>query len=668
MNNIRSKFYILFLDDEENSVKYFSKLFGQFFKVIATTDPNEILRIIDEKPEEIAVVVTDQKMPTASGVDLLATIKEKNRNIVRVLTTAYASLEDNIEAINKSNVFAYLTKPWDVELTKSILTKALEEFEIRQNYISLSGSIAHEMRNPLSNVRQSTKLVKEKLTAAHEQEKFCGSGSEKITPLSKQDFQDIISSLDLADKSAKRGSAIIDIILNNISGKSTTSNNLHIVLATAIIKKAIDEYAFKDNEKMKIVINAKEENDFKIRCNENSLIYVFFNLLKNSLYYASSTPELHITIRIEAGADQFNRIYFRDNGPGIPTNKLDGIFGAFSTSGKKDGTGLGLAFCKRSMQAINGDILCNSEEGKFTEFVLEFPKVENKIHQNEFENKVLIVDDHETNLIATKSLLEKSLYDTKCDKAMNGQEALNLIKNNRYDVILMDIEMPEIDGILVTKEIRKFNNSTPVLAYSSKSLDLVIKDLEASGFNGYISKSSSPTILLKMVSKWGIIKLKDEVKEENNHESLKKKKVLIADDEESNLIITAKYLSRYQVEIDKARNGLEAIDLIKKNNYDLVLMDIEMPKMNGIEAVEEIRKFQKNNNSDHTPIIAITGDNHKLQIYKILSAGFDDYFIKGNDYDDLSKLLEFWSSLSNDKSNVFTSLPHNLKDLSSKSC
>ncbi|MBU6338371.1 MAG: response regulator [Rickettsiales bacterium] len=668
MDNIRSKFYILFLDDEENSVKYFDKLFGQFFKVIATSDPSEILRIIDEKPEEIAVVVTDQKMPTASGVDLLALVKEKNRNIVRILTTAYASLENNIEAINKGNVFAYLTKPWDFENTKAILTKALEEFEIRQNYISLSGSIAHEMRNPLSNVRQSTKLVKERLSAAHQQERFCNGAAEKITPLTKQDFQDIISSLDLADRSATRGNAIIDIILNNISGKSAIVGNLHVVPATTIIKKVIDEYAFKDNEKAKITVNAEREHDFKIRCNENSLIYVFFNLLKNSLYYASSTPDLHIIIRIEDGKDQFNRIYFRDNGPGIPASKLDGIFGAFSTSGKKGGTGLGLTFCKRSMRSINGDILCNSEEGKFTEFVLEFPKVTNETYQNESENKILIVDDQETNLMVTKSFLEKSLYATRCDKATNCNEALDLIKNNRYNVILMDIEMPEIDGILTTKEIRKFNNGTPVLAYSSKNLDLVISDLKTSGFNGYVSKSSSPAILLKMVSKWGMVKLKDEVKEARNQEYLRKKRVLIADDEESNLIITAKYLSKYQVEIDKARDGSEAIGLIKKNNYDLILMDIEMPKMDGIEAVEEIRKFQKNNNSSRTPVIAITGDNHKLQIYKILSAGFDDYFIKGNDYDDLYRILEFWSSMASDRSNVFISLPGNLKEISSKSC
>jgi two-component system CAI-1 autoinducer sensor kinase/phosphatase CqsS len=652
---LRSKFYILFLDDEENAVKYFNKLFGQFFKVIATTKPDEILKIIDEKPEEIAVVVTDQKMPTASGVDLLAIIKEKNRNIVRILTTAYASLENNIEAINKGNVFAYLTKPWDIELTKSVLNKALEEFEIRQNYISLSGSIAHEMRNPLSNVRQSAKLVREKLSAAHEKEKFCGSGEEKITPLSKQDFQEIISSLDIADNSAKRGNAIIDIILNNISGKSQKSANLDSISSNEIVKKAINEYSFKDNEKSKITLNVEIENDFDIRCDENSLVYVFFNLLKNSLYYASSDLNFNILIRTENGKDQFNRIYFRDNGPGIAQNKVESIFGAFVTSGKKDGTGLGLSFCKRSMKAINGDILCNSEEGKFTEFVLEFPKITANNHQNEPKNKILIVDDQETNLMVTKSFLENNLHDIKCDTTTKGENAINLIKNNKYNVILMDIEMPEINGIFLTKEVRKFNKNTPIFAYSVKSLDLIINDLEISGFNGYISKSSSPTILLKMIAKWGMIN----VKEGKNNEFSIKKKILIADDEEINLLVTAKYLSRYQVEIDKARNGLEVIELIKKNNYDLVLMDIEMPKMNGIEAIEEIRKLEKNANAARTPIIAVTGDNNELQIYKLLSSGFDDYFIKGNDYDELSKILDFWSNIFDDKNNIFISLNAN---------
>lgn len=658
----RSKYYILFIDDEEKSVKYFQKLFGQYFNVVATTDPQEVLKIIDSRSNEIAVVVSDQKMPNASGVDLLTSIKEKNCNIVRILTTAYASLENNIEAINKSNVFAYLSKPWNIEEAISIFSRALEEFEAKQNYLGLSGSIAHEMRNPLSNVRQSTKFVKERLTTAHLNERYCGKDEEKVTPLTKQDFQEIVTYVDMADTSAKRGNAIIDIILNNINGKGIDANTFTDILVSSFIKQVITEYTFKDGEKERVTFDIKVEQDFTFRGEETSAIYIFFNLLKNSLYYLSSYPNLNIDIRLEIGTDNFNRIYIKDNGPGIPKNKLNGLFEAFATSGKREGTGLGLSFCRRSMRGFGGDILCNSEEGQFTEFVLEFPKISTAVSEKTAINRILLVDDQETNLLLLKTLLEKKLHSISCDKAMDGEEAVKMVKNNRYNIILMDIEMPKMNGIIAVKEIRKFNQDTPIIACSSKDLESVIEDLKNSGFNGYVAKTSSHSVLLKMVSKWGVLKLIEAVSEKNYiTDSLRKKKVLLADDEESNLLITAKYLISHQADVDKARDGIEALEKAKSNNYDLILMDIQMPNIDGIVAIEEIRRFQQENGLKRNPIIAITGDNGAKQIHKILNAGFDDYFIKGNDYDDLSNIMAFWSNLKDDPKDISVSIPTSLK-------
>lgn len=653
MDYSNQKYYILFLDDEEKSVKYFQKLFGCYFKIIATTNPNEALQTINQRSEEIAVFVSDQRMPNFSGVDLLATIKEKNNNIITVLTTAYASLENNIAAINKGNVFAYLTKPWNVEEVKLLLEKALNEFEAKQNYLSLSGSIAHEMRNPLNNVRQSSRIIKEKLSSAHMNEKICGFGQEKITPLLKQDFHEIISSLDFVENTVERGNAIIDIILNNISGKSLISSNLVDISVFDILKKVVNEYAFKDNEKDKLILETDNSVDFTIRCDENSLIYVFFNLIKNSLYYLKINPQLNIKIRTEKGSDQFNRIYFYDNGPGIPQDKLKNLFGAFSTSGKKEGTGLGLTFCKRVMEDLGGKISCNSEEGKFTEFTLEFPNLTQKEQNEFFSNKILLLDNDEVNLLTVKSLLEKKLHSTKCDIINNSNQAINLIKSNNYSVILTDIEMPEINGIEFAKEIRKFDNSTPILAYSSKNLLFMVDDLKYAGFNGYISKNSSRELLIKIVSNWSLTKIVNNLVEKKSQHLFHQKKILIADDEESNLILMTKYLSRYKAKIEHASNGFEVLDLVKKNEYDLILMDIQMPELNGLETIQEIKRLQQNNNLHCAVIIAFTGDNSKAKIHKILNAGFDDYFIKGNSYDELSEIIEFWGEVTTEKNKSF---------------
>ncbi|MDA7704893.1 HAMP domain-containing histidine kinase, partial [Rickettsiales bacterium] len=130
------------------------------------------------------------------------------------------------------------------------------------------------------------------------------------------------------------------------------------------VKKAIKQYSYKNQEE-KNLINLDLEDDFIFRGDENMMIFVIFNLLKNSLYYKSK-----IKIRTEAKPDG-NYLYFKDYGPGIEKDKLALIFESFFTSGKKDGTGLGLPFCKRIMTAFEGDIICRSEIGKWTEFQLK---------------------------------------------------------------------------------------------------------------------------------------------------------------------------------------------------------------------------------------------------------------------------------------------------------
>jgi len=639
----KSLFSILFLDDEEQSVKYFKKVFGQHFNVIATTNPDEIWKIMSDRSGEIAVVISDQRMPKASGVDILTEIRERNYNIIRILTTAYSNLEDNIEAINKSNVFAYLSKPWNFEEVCAILHRALNEFETRQNYLSLSGSIAHEMRNPLNNIRQSTTLAKEKLLSAYSAEKF-EEVQKKIISLTEQDFNEVVTSLDIACSSAKRGDVIINVILDSIRQKPVDVRSFKNVPAFDFLNSMMAEYSFKPTEKERVTIKASAKQDFTINCNEILLSYVFFNLLKNSLYYIKNFPNLAIEIKTEIGKDGFNRIYFRDSGPGIPPHKIENIFEAFSTSGKEDGTGLGLAFCRRTMKNMNGNISCNSEEGKFTEFVLSFPKAAKK-YSKETSNRILLVDDQKTVLLINKKLLEKHLKLVRCDLAENGAEAIEQAKQNDYDLILMDIEMPMIDGITAIRKIREFDRQTPIVIHSTQPFEFITSALEKAEFDDYVEKQNRPNLLIKSVSKWSMIGLsKSLIKQDLVEEVLRDKNILLADDEEVNLILTSKYLKKYQAKVDEVKDGEDALDMIKKNKYDLILMDIEMPGVDGITATKKIREMERINKTNRVPMIAITGENTKEKIYEVLSAGFDDYFIKGGDYKELSETIAFWSS------------------------
>jgi len=202
---------------------------------------------------------------------------------------------------------------------------------------SLAGSIAHETRNPLAAIQGCCELVKDNLNQA-------------------------IELIDLMAVSSNRGLAIISVILQNIRDEEIDKSKFTNLSIANVVNSAIREFAF-ENEEEKNLVSANLESDFEFCGDETLMIFVLFNLLKNSLHYKA---------KINIWLDDKKRLYFKDNGVGIPADKLESIFDSFFTSNKKGGTGLGLPFCKRVMKAFGGDISCKSKEGKFTEFVLNF--------------------------------------------------------------------------------------------------------------------------------------------------------------------------------------------------------------------------------------------------------------------------------------------------------
>ena len=209
---------------------------------------------------------------------------------------------------------------------------------INQNLKNLAGSIAHETRNPLAAIKSCCEVVNNNLNEAKE-------------------FIDLIAT------SSNRGLVIINMILQNIRDEEIDKSAFTNLSIASIIESAIKEFAF-ESEEQKELINVDLENDFIFKGEETLMIFVLFNLLKNSLYYKA---------KINIWLDANNKcLYFKDNGVGIPADKLESIFESFFTSGKKDGTGLGLPFCKRVMTAFYGDISCKSKEDEGVEFCLKF--------------------------------------------------------------------------------------------------------------------------------------------------------------------------------------------------------------------------------------------------------------------------------------------------------
>ena len=192
----------------------------------------------------------------------------------------------------------------------------------------------------------------------------------------------------------------------------------------------MEEYGFYTEEEGRRV-SIRIETDFLIKAEETLVIYVLFNLIKNAIFYLKAHPDLTITIisKIENGK---NIIVVHDTGPGIPADKAKCIFDNFFTFGKKNGTGLGLSFCARTMKSFNGAIECQSELGKYTNFILSFPNIseeekdsfENKLLRRREVKKILVVDDDQVSLMLSQSILEKSIESVSCDLALDGKSAV----------------------------------------------------------------------------------------------------------------------------------------------------------------------------------------------------------------------------------------------------
>jgi len=214
-----------------------------------------------------------------------------------------------------------------------------------QELKSLAFSIAHEVKNPLSAIKTCCQMISDNM-------------------------KENIELLDLIFSVSNRGLLMTDIILQNIRDGQINKDNFINLSMSHTINKAIKEYSF-DSAEENFLITLNLDNDFTFKGDENLMIFVLFNLLKNSLYHKAK-------INVSLARDHsFNYLHFKDTGIGIEKNKLELIFESFMTSNKKNGTGLGLSFCKRVMIAFNGKINCNSELGKYTEFVLSFPKIKN---------------------------------------------------------------------------------------------------------------------------------------------------------------------------------------------------------------------------------------------------------------------------------------------------
>jgi PAS domain S-box-containing protein len=386
----------------------------------------------------------------------------------------------------------------------------------------------------------------------------------------------------------------------------------------------------------------------KVLGDSNRLKQVLNNLINNSIKFTDS-GEINITAKKLSESDDTVTIQFEiaDTGIGISKEDQVKIFDAFmqadtSTTRKYGGTGLGLAICKQIIGLMNGVICLDSEPEKGTKISFTAQFLKDNCENNEifdtketFENtSILLVDDNNTNLNILCYYLNESLCEVHLTNS--SVQALSLLKNqNNINIVIINQQMPEMNGYELASAIKTDPSINHIPLILLTSLDHLgdVQLSKTAGFSGYLIKPVCRDNLLKCIKMVLDTKSIDEDSETlitgqvSKEENLKDKiKILLAEDNKINQNVVTDMLNSMGYSCDIAVNGKDALNAYQENEYDLILMDCQMPIMDGYEATRNIRLLE--NGKKHVPIIAITAHVLEDARNKCLEAGMDDYISK----------------------------------------
>ncbi len=387
---------------------------------------------------------------------------------------------------------------------------------------------------------------------------------------------------------------------------------------------------------------------------------ILVNLLNNAVKFTES-GEVIVTAEAEGDDEDYPCIHFsvKDTGIGIPAEKVSRLFKPFSQvdssiTRQYGGTGLGLVICKQLVEIMQGQIWVESEVGVGTTFhftiqakalsaagVLPIPLEDSQL----IGKRLLIVDDNATNC----KILTKQTQNWKMvPHAVNsGAEALTcLSRQGLYDLAILDMQMPEMDGMTLAEKIHAIPGyeTLPIVMLTSIGRSDIDPDRLEQHFVAFLNKPTKHYPFFNTLNSiFGGRKVKVKTLEQatvvdSSQAQKKPLRILLAEDNRVNQKLATQQLKRMGYRADVVSNGLEAIEALKRQTYDLVLMDVQMPEMDGLTASHHIRTQFPTDNQPF--IIALTANAMQGDQKRCLEAGMNDYISKPVRLEQLSAALQ----------------------------
>lgn len=425
------------------------------------------------------------------------------------------------------------------------------------------------------------------------------------------------------------------------------------LLAKSAIDKRIELVYYLDPDVPRMVIG-----------DATRLRQVLVNLMSNAIKFTSE-GEVFLYITIVGGTRERPELEFsiRDSGIGIPPEKIENLFKLFSqvdssTTRKYGGTGLGLAISRKLVELMGGNIWVESQVGKGStfKFTISFEVDDKELattnvnyHERELEGKrIMIVDDNETNLKILQIQCVK--WGMKVHAYMDPNVAMEALMEMDIEdaphLAVFDMQMPNMDGKDLAKKVRsKFGpQKLPIVMLTSLGRDPKLASLDL--FVAYLVKPARQAqlflTLCKALKRSAVAKVKDpEMALSKEQINIRKGlRILLAEDNLINQRVASGILENIGFRNDVVANGIEALEMMNDHVYDLILMDVQMPDMDGLEATKKIR--ERKDLKTQPIIIAMTANAMKEDRDRCLKAGMDDYIAKPVKIIDIREMLFKW--------------------------
>ena len=530
---------------------------------------------------------------------------------------------------------------------KEAAKKADSENKAKSAFLA---SMSHEIRTPLNGVIGMTNLLNQTELSKDQRDLV------KVIEISGSNVVSIIN--DILDYS-KIEAGKIDIEQDPFSLRECVELSLDLFMEQVSSKKLELAYYINDNVPETLIGDTAR------------LRQILVNLIGNAIKFTDA-GYIYITVSLLKSVKTHHTIEFsiKDSGIGIPKHQIDRLFKSFSQlsggdNNNRGGTGLGLAISKKLVEVMGGDLAVQSEEFKGSNFHFRLPyeaisEISLRRNYDELAGKrLLVVEDSEIQ----KKLIIRYAKSWKMDviDASSAAEALNITRNkpDLIDLAIIDLSLPDRSGNDLAKELK----TTVTSCSETRCISIASSSVIESGpsFDASLSKPIKPHFLaeaFKQVLNQASIDPEDETltlnaNEANNApplgEAAEKPLILLVDDNETNRKVGIMLLDKLGYKTVEVDNGKEAIEAIKKQRFEIVLMDVQMPVMDGKEATRKIREL----NLGYEPwIIAVTAGAMREDMQRALNAGMNDYLSKPVLLDTLQLALERASSSALDQAST----------------